>query len=62
MLAALRDSSVRAVALRTAELGPRARSSILTILGQLEGLEHPDDDPPTPPDDPDGPGPLPSTP
>lgn len=52
VLAALRDSSVRAVALRAAELGPRARSSMLAILGQLEDLERPaDDDPPAAPDD-----------
>ena len=56
VLAALRDSSVRAVALRTAELGPRARSSILTILAQLEGLDRPDDDPSAPPEDPGAPG------
>ena len=44
VLAALRDSGVRAVALRAAELGPRARSSILSILGQRQDLERPDDE------------------
>lgn len=39
MLAAMRDSSVRAVALRAAGLSPRARNSMLAMLTQLDSFE-----------------------